>query len=67
MRAKLVKKRYYKHQYLGVIGVIPKHQSGKYTFLPARVLAYTWVQTKDLHETRKKAEKAPVARFELAE
>lgn len=62
-----MKVRYYKDQYLGVVGVTPRHQSGKYTFLLARVLEYTWVQIKDLHETRKKAEKAPVARFELAE
>lgn len=58
-----MKVRYYKDQYFGVIGIIPGHQSGKYTYLPAKVLAYTWVQTKDLHETREKAEESPVAKF----
>lgn len=62
-----VKKRYYKNQYLGVIGVVPGHQSGKCTFLSGSILKYTWIRTKDLYKTRKEAERASVAKFELVE
>lgn len=58
-----MKKRYYKDQYLGVIGVRPGHQSGKYTFLPGSTREYTWIRTKDLYKSREKAEKASVAKF----
>jgi len=50
---------------LGVIGTYPCHTSGDYTFLVNNT--NQWIKTKDLYNTHKDAEKAPIAKFSVDE
>lgn len=54
---------------LGVIGTIPTHQDGAYTYLPSHcdIEDGPWIRTEDLHSTRDSAEKAAHARFHKTE
>ncbi len=50
---------------LGVIGTIPTHQDGAYSYLPSHSEGEDgpWIRTEDLHPTCEAAEKAAPARF----
>lgn len=54
---------------LGVIGTIPAHQDGAYTYLPSHSEGKNgpWIRTEDLHPSREAAGKAAPARFYLTE
>jgi len=50
---------------LGIVGTIPAHESGDYTFIPSLTSGRTspWIKTCDLHNTREEAEKSSPAKF----
>lgn len=59
--------KYYKDKYLGVVGCYPRHEDGKYTFIPGMRLEHTWICTKDLHNSESQAKKSRIAQYALEE
>lgn len=55
--------KYYKDKYLGVVGCYPRHEDGRYTFMPNMRLKHTWICTKDLHNSESQANKSRIARY----
>lgn len=55
--------RYYKNTRGEIVGVTPGREDGEYTWLPNRVLRFTWIRTADLYTTREEAKSAAPARW----
>ena len=55
--------KYYKNSRGEIVTVVPGHVDGDYTWLPHRVLRFTWIRTADLYATRKEAKAAEPAQW----
>lgn len=55
--------KYYKSEWIGVVGATIDHVDGDFTLLRGHTRNYSWILTKDLHETREAASAGPVATF----
>ena len=55
--------KYYKSEWLGVVGATTAHEDEGYTLLLGHSRQFSWIRTQDLHATREAAEAAPVAVF----
>lgn len=55
--------RYYRSEWLGVVGAITAQEDEGYTLLLGHARRFEWIRTQDLHTTREAAAAGPIATF----